>query len=181
MGRRRRRRKIRLGENSRQFRISNLPNSELESVLPDGYTIETSPAAENWWREAAGRFGSAENWWRLITASPATNSFRPPHTTARCAPISGITSATISGKCRRTGIDRARQFFRDSKGRRRSRAENGIFCHAGKISDANSGKTLEGQNLSANGTPRTRQFQTLTHPEHLGRAFRVLIQSRCSS
>jgi len=25
---------------------------------------------------------------------------------------------------------------------------------------------------------RTRQFQTLTHPEHLGRAFRVLVQSR---
>jgi SAM-dependent MidA family methyltransferase len=25
---------------------------------------------------------------------------------------------------------------------------------------------------------QTRQFQTLTHPEHLGRAFRVLIQSR---
>ena len=24
----------------------------------------------------------------------------------------------------------------------------------------------------------TRQFQTLTHPEHLGRAFRVLVQSR---
>jgi hypothetical protein len=25
---------------------------------------------------------------------------------------------------------------------------------------------------------RTRQFQTLTHPEHLGRAFRVLVQAR---
>jgi hypothetical protein len=25
---------------------------------------------------------------------------------------------------------------------------------------------------------RTRQFQTLTHPEHFGRAFRVLVQSR---
>ena len=25
---------------------------------------------------------------------------------------------------------------------------------------------------------RTRQFQTLTHPEHLGRAFRVLVQKR---
>ena len=25
---------------------------------------------------------------------------------------------------------------------------------------------------------RARQFQTLTHPEHLGRAFRVLVQSR---
>jgi hypothetical protein len=27
-------------------------------------------------------------------------------------------------------------------------------------------------------TRQTRQFQTLTHPEHLGRAFRVLVQSR---
>ena len=27
-------------------------------------------------------------------------------------------------------------------------------------------------------TNQTRQFQTLTHPEHLGRAFRVLVQSR---
>jgi SAM-dependent MidA family methyltransferase len=25
---------------------------------------------------------------------------------------------------------------------------------------------------------QVRQFQTLTHPEHLGRAFRVLVQSR---
>ena len=25
---------------------------------------------------------------------------------------------------------------------------------------------------------RTRQFQTLTHPEHLGRSFRVLVQER---
>lgn len=27
-------------------------------------------------------------------------------------------------------------------------------------------------------TQHTRQFQTLTHPAHLGRAFRVLVQSR---
>src|SRR5882757_8955277 len=33
--------------------ILHLPSSLLD-VLPDGYTIETSPAAENWWREAAG-------------------------------------------------------------------------------------------------------------------------------
>jgi SAM-dependent MidA family methyltransferase len=28
------------------------------------------------------------------------------------------------------------------------------------------------------GARQTRQFQTLTHPEHLGRAFRVLVQAR---
>ena len=33
---------------------SAICNPQLEAVLPDGYTIETSPAAENWWREAAG-------------------------------------------------------------------------------------------------------------------------------
>jgi len=33
--------------------LLNLPAGLLE-VLPDNYTIETSPAAEAWWREAAG-------------------------------------------------------------------------------------------------------------------------------
>ena len=33
--------------------ILHLPSSLL-AVLPDGYTVEISPAAENWWREAAG-------------------------------------------------------------------------------------------------------------------------------
>ena len=32
-------------------------SSSLLDVLPDGYTIETCPAAESWWREAAGQFG----------------------------------------------------------------------------------------------------------------------------
>ncbi|HSY10369.1 MAG TPA: SAM-dependent methyltransferase, partial [Candidatus Dormibacteraeota bacterium] len=34
-----------------RFTIHDL---QLESILPDNYTIETSPAAENWWRAAAG-------------------------------------------------------------------------------------------------------------------------------
>ena len=29
--------------------------------------------------------------------------------------------------------------------------------------------------------PRVRQFQTLTHPEHLGRRFQVLAQSRAAT
>jgi RecA/RadA recombinase len=40
-------------------------------------------------------FWNAENWLRLIMASPVTNNFRPAGTTARSAPISGTTSATI--------------------------------------------------------------------------------------
>jgi SAM-dependent MidA family methyltransferase len=38
---------------------------------------------------------------------------------------------------------------------------------------------LKGDNSLGPWTPQnTRQFQTLTHPAHLGRAFRVLVQSR---
>jgi SAM-dependent MidA family methyltransferase len=39
-------------------------------------------------------------------------------------------------------------------------------------------KTSKAENFGEWGAKQTRQFQTLTHPEHLGRAFRVLIQSR---
>ena len=42
-------------------------------------------------------------------------------------------------------------------------------------------KTLKDKTFGKWDANRTRQFQTLTHPDHLGRAFRVLIQSRCSS
>jgi hypothetical protein len=37
---------------------------------------------------------------------------------------------------------------------------------------------LQNQSLGSWDARRARQFQTLTHPDHLGRAFRVLVQSR---
>jgi SAM-dependent MidA family methyltransferase len=39
-------------------------------------------------------------------------------------------------------------------------------------------KTLKDDSFGKWTPARTRQFQTLTHPEHLGRAFRVLVQAR---
>jgi SAM-dependent MidA family methyltransferase len=39
-------------------------------------------------------------------------------------------------------------------------------------------KAQKEQNFGEWNSSRTRQFQTLTHPEHLGRAFRALVQSR---
>src|SRR5206468_3953106 len=51
------------------------------------------------------------------------------------------------------------------------------FFAAEEVSDGLGGKGL--MKSVGEWTPaRIRQFQTLTHPEHLGRAFRVLIQSR---
>ena len=39
-------------------------------------------------------------------------------------------------------------------------------------------KALKAGSLGEWTPAQARQFQTLTHPEHLGRAFRVLTQSR---
>ena len=56
--------KIQKPEAGSQKSEPNLPSvlcrlpSDLLAVLPDGYTVEISPAAENWWREAAERFGT---------------------------------------------------------------------------------------------------------------------------
>jgi SAM-dependent MidA family methyltransferase len=40
------------------------------------------------------------------------------------------------------------------------------------------GKAAKDDSFGAWTSAQTRQFQTLTHPEHLGRNFRVLVQSR---
>jgi len=63
---------------------------ELLAVLPDNYTVEISPAAENWWREAAGVLGNG----KLITLDyglTTTNCSSPRARTARSAPITAIT------------------------------------------------------------------------------------------
>ncbi|MBZ5586796.1 MAG: SAM-dependent methyltransferase, partial [Acidobacteriia bacterium] len=43
--------------------------AELLAVLPDGYTIETCPAAENWWREAADILGIGKYYEKLGISS----------------------------------------------------------------------------------------------------------------
>jgi SAM-dependent MidA family methyltransferase len=161
-------------ENS-EFQI---PNSELENVLPDNYTIENSSAAENWWRDAANIL---EHGW-LMTADY------------------GLTTEQIFSPTRTNGT--ARAFFQHhaSNDLLANVGEQDITAHvnfsairkvgeeAGLITEFfNSqskflteilAKAAQNNSFGKWDSNRTRQFQTLTHPEHLGRAFRVLIQSR---
>jgi SAM-dependent MidA family methyltransferase len=161
-----------------EFRI---PNSELEAVLPDGYTAETSPAAENWWREAAGLLAHG----KLLTIDygfTADEMFSPArtggtlrayfrhHATDDILANPGeqdITAHVNFSAIRKAGENAGltTEFFG-------SQAKFLVDILAATAKDSLSGKW----NVS-----RTRQFQTLTHPEHLGRAFRVLVQSIKSS
>jgi len=170
------------GEKFVWAKISNpqsaICNPQLEAVLPDGYTIETSPAAQNWWREAANVLGRG----RLLTIDygfPADELFSPG---------------------RRHGTLRAYFRHHASDDLLANVGEQDLTAHVNFSAIQNAGeacglaaetfstqsqflarileKAAKGDSLGTWTSAQARQFQTLTHPEHLGRAFRVLVQSR---
>lgn len=159
---------------SSEFRV---PSSELEAVLPDSYTVEVSPAAEAWWRAAAGILGRG----KLLAIDY------------------GHTDAEVFSPGRERGTLRAYHRHHVSDDLLANVGEQDLTAHvnfsaiqkageaAGLITDSFStqpqfltqilGAAIKDKTFGEWNARRTRQFQTLTHPEHLGRAFRVLVQS----
>jgi SAM-dependent MidA family methyltransferase len=157
------------------FRI---PRSELEAVLPDGYVVEDSPAAENWWREAAGILARG----KLLAIDYGFTSgeqFSPART-----------KGTLRAYCRHRVSDdllaypgdqdlTAHVNFSAIQGAGEAAGLNTeLFCPQPQFLTRILARAVK-QNLFADlDAGQVRQFQTLTHPEHLGRAFRVLLQGR---
>jgi SAM-dependent MidA family methyltransferase len=157
--------------------IFRLPSSLL-AVLPDNYTIETSPAAEAWWRQAAGGLSRG----KLLAIDY------------------GFTEAEIFSPSRTNGTLRGyfRQHLSDDllanvgeqdltahvnfSAIQKAGEETGLktesFCTQPQFLTRILEKAVREKSFGEWNASRTRQFQTLTHPEHLGRAFRVLVQSR---
>jgi SAM-dependent MidA family methyltransferase len=158
-----------------EFKIQN---PEIEAVLPDGYTIETSPAAESWWREAADVLGQG----RLLAIDY------------------GFTADEIFSPSRLRGTLRAYYRHRVTDDILANPGEQDLTAHvnfsACERAGEEAGLTTESFSTQAKfltqilakaqatgglgewNSSRSRQFQTLTHPEHFGRAFRVLVQKR---
>ena len=152
---------------------------ELLAVLPDGFTIELSPAAEQWWREAANVLECG----KLVTLDY------------------GLVADDLLVPERKEGTLRAYSHQQTSRDVLAHPGEQDITAHvnltaiqtigeaAGLRTDALqtqaqfltgiAARIWDGKASFGKWTPeRTRQFQTLTHPEHLGRPFKVLMQSR---
>jgi SAM-dependent MidA family methyltransferase len=157
--------------------ILDLPSSLL-AVLPDNYTIEHSPAAENWWRDAAGivtcgklltiDYGyTAEERFSPARTRGTLRAYRGHHVTDDVLAQPGeqdLTAHVNFSAIQRTGEEAG------------LRTET--FCTQPQFLTRILQKAVT-ENAFVNLTARqARQFQTLTHPEHLGRAFRVLVQAR---
>ena len=152
----------------------------LLAALPDGYTIEVCPAAEIFYGAAAASVGVG----RLVTVDYGFSNSEELFEPARFA-----------------GTLRAYHRHQVSDDLLAHVGEQDLTAHVNFPTLIASGELLDwhtetfqtqSQFLTAiaarvwknsttfgEWTPHlTRQFQTLTHPEHLGRAFRVLVQSR---
>jgi SAM-dependent MidA family methyltransferase len=151
---------------------------QLESILPDGYTIETSPAAENWWREAAGILQRG----KLLAIDyglTADELFSPARTNGTLRGYSRHRAAAdVLANVGEQDLTAHVNFSAIKKVGEEGGLKTEIFCIQPKFLTQILAQTQRDKNFGEWNASRTRQFQTLTHPEHLGRAFRVLVQSR---
>ncbi|HUA67176.1 MAG TPA: SAM-dependent methyltransferase [Candidatus Saccharimonadales bacterium] len=158
-----------------EFRIQN---SELETVLPDGYIVEISPAAENWWREAASALGCG---WLMtldygFTADELFSPARPRGTLRAYFrhhladdPLANVGEQDITAHVNFSTIQAA--------GEAAGLTTQNLFTQTHFLIRILE-KAIKDKSFGEWNVSRARQFQTLTHPEHLGRAFRALIQSK---
>ena len=152
---------------------------ELLAVLPDGFTTEIAPAATAWWRQAATGLRRG----RLLTIDyglSAEQFFTPPR--------AGGTLRTYHRH--QAGVDLlAQPGTQDLTAHVNftvlaAAGEAAGLRTEGRLSQARfltriAENTWSPEACFGAWTPaRTRQFQTLTHPEHLGRSFEVLVQRR---
>lgn len=153
------------------FEFSN----ELLAVLPDGFSIDLSPAAAEWWCHAALALRRG----RLVTIDygyTAEEFLRPDlkEGTLRAYSKHLASSDVLTDPGERDITAHVNFSQLRIVGERVGLSSEPILSQAQFLTCI---VARERQQLPLSST-EIRQFQSLTHPEHLGRAFRVLIQSR---
>jgi SAM-dependent MidA family methyltransferase len=157
--------------------IFHLP-STLLAVLPDGYTVETSLSAENWWREAAKILAHG----KLLAIDygfSADEIFSPsrPRGTLRAYFKHRVTD-DILANVGEQDLTAHVNFSAIQKVGETAGLTTESFSSQAKFLTQILAKTQTDKTFGEWNNARTRQFQTLTHPEHFGRAFRVLVQAK---
>ena len=155
----------------------------LRDVLPNEFIVETCPAATAWWTDAARALGCGhlltidyglimDELWQPERRDGTLRTYSRHHSGAE--PLANVGEQDITAHVNFSALEGAGEFqgLRTEGLMPQEKFLTEIAARVG-IGDSNFEWTPE----------RTRQFKTLVHPEHLGRAFRVLIQSRtaCTS
>jgi len=155
---------------------------ELQAVLPEGYVRERSPAAVAWWGQASAAlrdgclitfdYGLEAD--ELLTPARASGTLRAYHRHRVSDDLLGspgevdltahVDFTAVGEAGARAGLT---PWYRERQSR--------FLMRILESSQRNPGSFPEWT------SQRVRAFQTLTHPEHFGRSFRVLAQGRGAS
>jgi SAM-dependent MidA family methyltransferase len=149
---------------------------QLMPLLPDGFTTEVSPAAVEWWRQAANALQCG----KLLTFDYglAADEFLTPHRTEGTlrAYHKHAVSADVLASPGDHDLTAHVNFTRMQETGEAAGLNTEAFVSQSQF------LTTIATRLWSKSPPTTskqiRQFQTLVHPDHLGRAFKVLIQER---
>jgi len=150
---------------------------ELKAVVPDGFVIEHSPEARTWWQQAAAALRQG----KLLTIDYGLSAqqFLSPERsrgTLRGYRHHQMVSDVLANPGEQDLTSHV-NFTQLQKAGEDEGLKTDAFLTQAQFLTAIAG-TMWSDGNGALSPNRARQFQTLTHPEHLGRSFRVLTQSR---
>jgi SAM-dependent MidA family methyltransferase len=162
-----------------QTRNLDLLPVELLDVLPDGFTTEICPAADQWWRHAARALKTG----RLITLDYGSKNeagLSPEH------PNGSVRAFRRHKICDNILADAGEQditanvdFQTIQQAGEAAGLSTELFTGQSQFLSGIAGRMMtEGLVTGEWSARKSRELQTLVHPEHLGRAFKVLVQSR---
>jgi SAM-dependent MidA family methyltransferase len=154
-------------------------SSPLSKVLPDGFILEVCPAAHHWWCQVAGllRCGKLVTIDYGLTAEEFLMPERAQGTLR--AYYQHSISADLLANPGWQDLTAEVNFSAIQGAGEAAGLKTESFVTQAQFLTSIAARTWSGELAFGEWTSeRKRQFQTLTHPEHLGRAFRVLVQSR---
>jgi SAM-dependent MidA family methyltransferase len=159
--------------------VPDPPATEFQSILPDGFILETSPAARDWWLAAAralvrGKllaldYGFAAEELLVPERQGGTLRAYRAHQAGRdvlARPGEQDLTAHVNFPAIQSAGEAAglTTTFFDTQERFLTRVAARTWSQPDRFGEWP--------------RERIRQFQTLTHPQHLGRVFKVLVQER---
>ena len=163
--------------------LSLLPElpTELLAVLPDGFSTEISPAITDWWRNAATAL--SEGWLVTDDYGLLADEFFLPQRSA--GTLRGYHqhrfAENLLAQPGEQDLTAQVNFSALRQAGERAGLHTDAFVTQRQWLTQIMGRTGQSPgDFAPWDSARVRQFQTLTHPEHLGRAFSVLVQRRSS-
>jgi len=149
------------------------------AVLPDGFVVEVSPAALQWWKRAAASLECG----KLLTLDYGLDGDEWLHPERAGGTLRAYAGHQVSGNIlanpgeqditAHVNFSMLRQ-----AGEEAGLRTEGVVRQAKFLTEIFQRSLADEAGFEEWTAARVRQFQTLTHPEHLGHRFRALVQSR---